>query len=35
VLDPLEGITERSKGDDYIEVMQSNLAALKKALGAK
>ncbi|MEU0401735.1 metal ABC transporter substrate-binding protein [Streptomyces sp. NPDC006197] len=35
VLDPLEGITGKSKGDDYIEVMQSNLAALKKALGAK
>ncbi|MFF3287119.1 metal ABC transporter substrate-binding protein [Streptomyces sp. NPDC003023] len=35
VLDPLEGITDRSKGDDYIEVMNSNLAALKKALGAK
>ncbi|MET9379286.1 metal ABC transporter substrate-binding protein [Streptomyces sp. NPDC002992] len=35
VLDPLEGITDTSKGDDYIEVMQSNLAALKKALGAK
>ncbi|MGW6740503.1 metal ABC transporter substrate-binding protein [Streptomyces sp. NPDC055025] len=35
VLDPLEGITDRSKGDDYIEVMQANLAALRKALGAK
>ncbi|MEU8830898.1 metal ABC transporter substrate-binding protein [Streptomyces sp900116325] len=35
VLDPLEGITARSKGDNYIEVMQSNLAALQKALGAK
>ncbi|MER6995100.1 metal ABC transporter substrate-binding protein [Streptomyces sp. NPDC000410] len=35
VLDPLEGITEKSKGDDYIEVMESNLAALQKALGAK
>ncbi|QXE36905.1 metal ABC transporter substrate-binding protein [Streptomyces sp. GMY02] len=35
VLDPLEGITDKSKGDDYIEVMQSNLAALRKALGAK
>ncbi|MEV7681852.1 metal ABC transporter substrate-binding protein [Streptomyces sp. NPDC088341] len=35
VLDPLEGITDRSKGDDYIEVMQANLAALEKALGAK
>ncbi|OEJ96364.1 metal ABC transporter substrate-binding protein [Streptomyces thermolilacinus] len=35
VLDPLEGITERSKGADYLEVMASNLAALQKALGAK
>lgn len=35
VLDPLEGITDRSKGDDYIEVMRANLAALKTALGAK
>jgi zinc transport system substrate-binding protein len=35
VLDPLEGITGKSKGDDYIEVMQSNLTALEKALGAK
>ncbi|MFJ4896800.1 MULTISPECIES: metal ABC transporter substrate-binding protein [unclassified Streptomyces] len=35
VLDPLEGITDKSKGDDYIEVMKSNLAALQKALGAK
>ncbi|MFJ8659028.1 metal ABC transporter substrate-binding protein [Streptomyces sp. NPDC093795] len=35
VLDPLEGITDASKGDDYIEVMRSNLAALQKALGAK
>ncbi|MEV3991123.1 metal ABC transporter substrate-binding protein [Streptomyces sp. NPDC049837] len=35
VLDPLEGITDKSKGADYIEVMESNLAALKKALGAK
>ncbi|MCX4732195.1 metal ABC transporter substrate-binding protein [Streptomyces sp. NBC_01363] len=35
VLDPLEGITGKSKGADYIEVMQSNLAALQKALGAK
>ncbi|MFF0061612.1 metal ABC transporter substrate-binding protein [Streptomyces sp. NPDC005279] len=33
VLDPLEGITDKSKGADYIEVMQSNLAALQKALG--
>ncbi|WP_392670365.1 metal ABC transporter substrate-binding protein [Streptomyces sp. LN785] len=35
VLDPLEGITGKSKGADYIEVMRSNLAALQKALGAK
>ncbi|MFE2289941.1 metal ABC transporter substrate-binding protein [Streptomyces sp. NPDC059452] len=35
VLDPLEGITGKSKGADYIEVMESNLTALQKALGAK
>ncbi|MCF1599711.1 metal ABC transporter solute-binding protein, Zn/Mn family [Streptomyces muensis] len=35
VLDPLEGITDKSKGDDYIAVMQANLTALKTALGAK
>ncbi|MER6342897.1 metal ABC transporter substrate-binding protein [Streptomyces sp. NPDC001595] len=35
VLDPLEGITDKSEGDDYIQVMRSNLSALKTALGAK
>ncbi|WP_210574323.1 metal ABC transporter solute-binding protein, Zn/Mn family [Streptomyces sp. GESEQ-4] len=35
VLDPLEGITDKSKGDDYFGVMQANLTALEKALGAK
>lgn len=35
VLDPLEGITDQSKGKDYIEVMRANLAALQKALGAE
>jgi zinc transport system substrate-binding protein len=35
VLDPLEGITDTSRGDDYFQVMESNLAALRKALGAK
>ncbi|CAM5302508.1 Zinc ABC transporter substrate-binding protein OS=Streptomyces alboniger OX=132473 GN=CP975_11275 PE=3 SV=1 [Streptomyces alboniger] len=35
VLDPVEGITDKSKGDDYIQVMESNLKALQKALGAK
>ncbi|MFI7338003.1 metal ABC transporter substrate-binding protein [Streptomyces sp. NPDC050085] len=35
VLDPIEGITDQSKGDDYLQVMESNLAALQKALGTK
>ncbi|MGA6160132.1 metal ABC transporter substrate-binding protein [Stenotrophomonas sp. NPDC087984] len=35
VLDPIEGIGDKSKGDDYLQVMRSNLKALKKALGAK
>ncbi|WP_216842589.1 metal ABC transporter substrate-binding protein [Arthrobacter sp. NEB 688] len=30
VLDPLEGITDASKGTDYLEVMRSNLATLEK-----
>ncbi|MET9757857.1 metal ABC transporter substrate-binding protein [Streptomyces sp. NPDC006372] len=35
VLDPLEGITDRSRGDDYFQVMESNLKALQTAMGAK
>ncbi|MCD7439783.1 zinc ABC transporter substrate-binding protein [Streptomyces lincolnensis] len=35
VLDPLEGITDKSKGEDYFQVMESNLKSLKTALGAK
>ncbi|MFI9200470.1 metal ABC transporter substrate-binding protein [Streptomyces sp. NPDC053048] len=35
VLDPLEGITDNSKGRDYFEVMEANLTALQKALGTK
>ncbi|MEU9557383.1 zinc ABC transporter substrate-binding protein [Streptomyces fumanus] len=35
VLDPLEGITDRSKGDDYFGVMEANLKALEAALGAE
>ncbi|GAA4677313.1 metal ABC transporter substrate-binding protein [Streptomyces youssoufiensis] len=35
VLDPIEGINDKSKGDDYFEVMRANLAALKQALGAR
>jgi zinc transport system substrate-binding protein len=33
VLDPIEGITETSRGRDYVAVMRSNLAALEKANG--
>ncbi|MGW3019335.1 metal ABC transporter substrate-binding protein [Streptomyces longwoodensis] len=35
VLDPIEGITKKSRGQDYLQVMRANLAALKTALGAK
>ncbi|MET9894782.1 metal ABC transporter substrate-binding protein [Streptomyces sp. NPDC006465] len=35
VLDPLEGITDKSRGSDYMQVMESNLKALQTALGAK
>ncbi|GAA3846607.1 metal ABC transporter substrate-binding protein [Streptomyces phyllanthi] len=35
VLDPIEGITEKSRGDDYFAVMEANLKALESALGAK
>ncbi len=31
VLDPLEGITDASRGQDYVAVMRSNLTALVKA----
>ncbi|CAM5256458.1 zinc ABC transporter substrate-binding protein [Streptomyces hirsutus] len=34
VLDPLEGITDSSRGADYFEVMESNLKALQTALGS-
>jgi zinc transport system substrate-binding protein len=33
VLDPIEGITDQSRGRDYLEVMRSNLVALRKANG--
>ncbi|MFD9305114.1 metal ABC transporter substrate-binding protein [Streptomyces sp. NPDC060048] len=35
VLDPLEGITDKSQGADYFEVMRANLKNLQKALGDK
>jgi zinc transport system substrate-binding protein len=31
VLDPIEGITSESRGQDYLSVMSANLAALRKA----
>jgi zinc transport system substrate-binding protein len=30
VLDPLEGLTDASAGDDYVEVMRANLATLRE-----
>ncbi|MDX3095717.1 metal ABC transporter substrate-binding protein [Streptomyces sp. ME19-03-3] len=35
VLDPVEGITDKSAGRDYFAVQHSNLRALRTALGAK
>ncbi|MEU3827201.1 metal ABC transporter substrate-binding protein [Streptomyces sp. NPDC029080] len=35
VLDPIEGITDKSRGKDYIAVQEANLKALRAALGAK
>jgi zinc transport system substrate-binding protein len=35
VLDPLEGITAKSQGRNYFEVMRANLRNLQKALGAE
>jgi zinc transport system substrate-binding protein len=34
VLDPVEGITDKSRGKDYIAVMDANLEALRTALGS-
>lgn len=35
VLDPIEAITDQSRGDNYIAVMESNLTALQKANGCR
>ncbi|MCL3997402.1 metal ABC transporter substrate-binding protein [Streptomyces lavenduligriseus] len=35
VLDPIEGITDRSRGRDYFAVQRANLKALQQALGAE
>ncbi|MFL6289081.1 MAG: metal ABC transporter solute-binding protein, Zn/Mn family, partial [Actinomycetes bacterium] len=32
-LDPLEGLTDQSAGDNYLEVMRANLDALVQGLG--
>ena len=32
-LDPLEGITDASAGEDYLEVMRANLTSLRDGLG--
>jgi zinc transport system substrate-binding protein len=35
VLDPIEGITAKSRGKDYFSVQEANLKALRQALGEK
>jgi len=35
VLDPIEGITDQSRGRDYVAVMRANLIALKAANGCR
>ncbi|WP_043676607.1 metal ABC transporter substrate-binding protein [Streptomyces xylophagus] len=35
VLDPIEGITKKSRGTDYFSVQRANLKALQTALGSK
>jgi zinc transport system substrate-binding protein len=35
VLDPIEGITSKSRGKDYFSVQEANLKALQTALGAR
>ncbi|MGX9889852.1 metal ABC transporter substrate-binding protein [Streptomyces sp. NPDC002276] len=35
VLDPIEGITKKSRGTDYFSVQRANLKALRTALGTK
>ncbi|MFE7977227.1 metal ABC transporter substrate-binding protein [Streptomyces shenzhenensis] len=35
VLDPIEGITDKSRGNDYFSVQEANLKALQTALGSK
>ena len=30
VLDPIEGLTDSSQGDDYVEIMEANLRNLQE-----
>lgn len=33
VLDPIEGVTDDSPGEDYLEIMQANLETLREGQG--
>ena len=33
VLDPIEGLTDKTADEDYLSLMRSNLAALEEANG--
>jgi zinc transport system substrate-binding protein len=35
LLDPIEGITDESAGEDYLEVMRANLEALRSGQGCQ
>ena len=35
VLDPIEGLSDTSQGDDYVEIMQANLANLRAGLSCR
>jgi len=35
ILDPIEGLTEDTEGEDYLTLMRTNLGALRKANGCK
>ena len=35
ILDPIEGLTDKTTGDDYLSLMRANLAALKEANGCR
>jgi zinc transport system substrate-binding protein len=35
VLDPLEGLSDASQGDDYLQIMKANLANLQEGLSCR